>query len=134
MRLKTQPTGDVTVTIQSSDEDVVLYDESNEGVITFTEQNWFQDQTITLNGVGAGDAVLTVTGSEAGDYDVEDTLTYFRSPKGPCDRDEGVTDPNECECPVDVPVKCGENRCVASEEHCTFISGASDQSNMNPNR
>lgn len=85
-----------------------------------------------MNNTGYGDAVLTLSGSVTGDYDVEDTISYFRSPRPLCDRDEGVTDPVECECPNGVPVKCEEQRCSVSEEHCSFISGTSDQSNMDP--
>lgn len=112
----------------------MTYDSSFEGEIIFTVDNWFQDQSVTLKHVEAGSAVLTIEGSTSGDYDVSDTLTYYRTPGGPCNRQEGTNDPNECECPEDVPVKCDSNFCSASDNHCTFIRGTSDQSNMDPGR
>lgn len=120
------------MSISSSDAAVVNYAEAVEGVITFTTDSWFQDQTIQLNNTGYGDAVLTLSGSAMGDYDVEDYINYYRSPRPVCDRDEGVSDPNECECPNGVPIKCEEQCCSSSEEHCSFITGTPDQSNMDP--
>lgn len=134
LHLKTQPTDTVTVTITSSDDSVVSYAEAVEGVITFSPEAWFQDQTVQLNDTGRGSAVLTLTGSVTGDYNVADTIQYFRSPRMACDRDEGVTDPYDCECPEGVPVKCADQFCSSSTDHCSFIQGTTDQSNMDPGR
>lgn len=122
------------VTITSSDPFIVSYEEAVEGPILFSPETWFQDQTVQLNDTGRGSAVLTLTGSEIGDYNVVDTIQYFRSPRMPCARDEGVTDPYDCECPEGVPVKCEDQFCSASMDHCKFILDTADQSNMDPGR
>jgi hypothetical protein len=52
--LQSQPTGTVTVSIASSDSDVVSYNAVVEGTIIFTTSNYHQVQSVRLNGTVAG--------------------------------------------------------------------------------
>jgi len=139
VRLKSQPTSDVTLDIATSAAAVVFYDQDVQGAIVFTQEDWHQDKEVLLADVASGTATLTITGT-GGDYGTapvpSETVTYLKSPQGNCSRDEDTTDPNECECAsminVDVPVKCDESFCSVSGPHCEYIDGTSDQSNMAP--
>lgn len=55
----------------------------------------------------------------------------MKSVPGICTRDEGVTDANECECANGLPQKCQENFCSVTQAHCEFVTGTSEESNMN---
>ena len=64
--LTAQPTADVTVSVMSSDTSAATVDKS---ILTFTPQNWYTQQTVTVSGVNddfAGDRTVTITHGVSG--------------------------------------------------------------------
>ena len=77
VRLSTEPTGTVTVTVASADTDVALVDtdttaDDNQDTLTFETDDWFTEQTVTVTAVdddvdNAGDErVVEITNTPSG--------------------------------------------------------------------
>ena len=86
VKLSTQPTGNVTVTISSGDTDAATVDEVE---LTFTDQNWNTNQPVTVTGVdddvdnfGGGRSVIITHTATGGGYDTSASVSVTVTNEG----------------------------------------------------